>query len=159
MSEQNQSQPQPQPPAPENNKVSKRTTPPKRVQNMEHFQRLNYLYQISMFNTIFTEPNGTNPLSRGYIRNLDLISKKVKGALLPNMKRTICKKCHRLLIPTKTASYQIENTSRRDRSPEKRQKSDEFVIKCVCGEKKTFKIGVNRRYRTYYEKEGNLMDV
>ncbi|CCK72537.1 ribonuclease P protein subunit RPR2 KNAG_0K01720 [Huiozyma naganishii CBS 8797] len=125
--------------------------PPKAATgNKDHYQRLNYLYQLSMFTTL----NDKQPLARTYAKNLDLVSKKTKCSLLPQVKRTICKKCHSILIPNKTASTKIRNKARR-----KDPKNDDLVIRCVCGEEKVFRIGLNRDYRSFAERGGNIIDV
>lgn len=131
--------------------------PPKNIGNKEHFQRLNYLYQLGMFNTIQGTASINDFLSKQYIRNLDSISKKTKSNLLPNMKRSICKNCKTILVPTKTCTYEIQNKS--NSKSETILKNDTFIIRCKCGETKKFKVGQNKNYKTYYEKSGNLLDI
>lgn len=119
--------------------------PPKTVgTNKENYQRLNYLYQLSMWSTMKSD---SSPISRMYNRNLDLISKKVKCHVSPQIKRTICKKCHRLLIPSRTCKITIENKSRK-----RTTKNDNLVVRCQCGEEKVFRIGLNPEYKPFHER-------
>ncbi|SMN20256.1 similar to Saccharomyces cerevisiae YIR015W RPR2 Subunit of nuclear RNase P [Maudiozyma saulgeensis] len=131
--------------------------PPKTVGNKDHFQRLNYLYQLGMFNTLNNESPISTLLAKKYVHNLDIISKKTKSNMLPNTKRTICKRCKRILIPSKTCKYEMEN------KPNKRKninpKNEKFIITCKCGKIKRFTIGLDRNYKNFYEKEGTLSNV
>ncbi|CAB4253195.1 similar to Saccharomyces cerevisiae YIR015W RPR2 Subunit of nuclear RNase P [Maudiozyma barnettii] len=131
--------------------------PPKTVGNKDHFQRLNYLYQLGMFNTLENESSISMILSKKYMHNLDIISKKTKSNMLPNTKRTICKRCKRILIPSKTCTYKMEN--KQNKHKEMNPKDETFVITCKCGEIKRFRIGLDRNYKNFYEKEGTLSEV
>ncbi|CCF58817.1 hypothetical protein KAFR_0F02200 [Kazachstania africana CBS 2517] len=133
--------------------------PPKAIGNVELFQRLNYLYQLSTWNTMLYGKN--DAMSRSYIKNLDFISKKTKCGLLPSIKRTICKKCKRVLIPKKTCTYSVSSklSKRKKHDKEKIRKNEDFIVTCVCGEVKTFRVGLNRSHATFYEKEGTLINL
>lgn len=124
---------------------------PKSIPNREHLQRLNYLYQLSTFQTMEIQQDKANSLARMYAKNLDLIQKKTKCGLTPGLKRTMCKKCHRTLIPTKTVKHRIVNNSRRGC-----KSNDILMADCVCGAVKRFPVGRNPSYETYCERDGNL---
>lgn len=58
--------------------------PPRTIANQDHFHRLNYLYQISAYQTRARQKARTDahtPLARNYIKSMDLISKKTKTSL------------------------------------------------------------------------------
>lgn len=132
----------------------------KQVANRDNFARLNYLYQLS--NHLITTPTSKTTtssnnsslqsfLARGYDRNLDLLSKRTLSKLSPSMKRTICKKCHVMLIPGLTMSIQMENKSK-----QQDDKCDVLVNKCLtCGECKRFPIGKDRNYKPFFERGYN----
>lgn len=113
--------------------------PPRTVANQDHFHRLNYLYQISAFQT----GARNTPLARSYVKSMDLISKKTKTFLLPTIKRTICKKCHRLLWTPK----RLEITG-----------DGALAVMCGCGAVKRYNIAADPNYKTYSEREGNLLN-
>lgn len=121
--------------------------PPKSVgTNKDNYQRLNYLYQLSTWSTLSTPTSIKEPLSRMYIRNFDLIGKKVKCNISPDLKRTICKKCNRLLIINKSCNVTIEN-----KSGKKKPINDDLVIVCKCGHRKVFRFGLNRGYKSFHD--------
>ncbi|EDO18932.1 hypothetical protein Kpol_1023p107 [Vanderwaltozyma polyspora DSM 70294] len=117
-----------------------RTQIPKTINNKEHFQRLNYLYHLTMFSK-------DENLSRSYVNLMDTISKKTNTKMLPSLKRTYCKKCKRVIIfDNKLSIKKIKGIER-------------LIIECKCGHEKSFPIGLNKDYKTFYEKEGNLIEV
>ncbi|CAI5755824.1 unnamed protein product [Candida verbasci] len=91
------------------------------IPNKDNFSRLNYLYQAS--NSL---SNNYPILSRGLNRNLKLISKRTTLKIHSNVKRTICKNCHSLLIPGISVSNYIENKSK-----SKAQHNDILVRTCL----------------------------
>lgn len=151
--------------------------PPKSIsKDKDHYQRLNYLYQLS---TWYTMTNTTSikdkcnssksssksnsksivldksyALARVHNKKFDLISKKLKLNVSPNIKRYICKKCHRCLVPNLTCSMEMKNLSRNQD-----KKNDELVFSCQCGQEKVFKIGTNRSYKPFGENDNNLVDI
>ena len=244
--------------------------PPKSVNNKDHFQRLNYLYQIGTFNTLENKSHIGRVLAKKYVHNLDIIGKKTKSNMLPNAKRTICKKCKRILVPSETCTLSMETDSPQNKRTKKEthkrvikrqkeknkiekekcsnsrshntniplgngiqngftqsgnminkelntdtrmqllnsqrgnqsqngyidnrnvikkeansdtiirtingpltnqsindsiemsntnRKNEVFVITCKCGTKKRFKVGADRNYKNFYEKEGVLLDI
>ncbi|QLG72720.1 hypothetical protein HG535_0D04280 [Zygotorulaspora mrakii] len=124
--------------------------PPKSIGNAENFQRMNYLYQLSMWQTAANRQDTDQGLSRMYIKNMDLVSKKTKSSLLPYVKRTFCKKCHRVLVPKRTVQMTLKQAS---------DGKDILVWECRCGYIKKFPIGTNRSYRTFYDKPENLLHM
>ncbi|CCE64710.1 hypothetical protein TPHA_0I02060 [Tetrapisispora phaffii CBS 4417] len=122
------------------------TKPPKNASNKEQFQRINYLYQLSMH-----YKNANLDISRTYVNLLDTISKKTNTKISPNIKRSYCKKCKRLIDYKDPKMFKVVKS--------KNKKNDKFIINCKCGSKKTFPIGLNRDYKTYTEKEGNLLEI
>lgn len=72
----------------------------------ESFERMNYLYQIS--NITLSEGQG-NTAAALYSNLLINISKKSVQRLEPDIKRSVCKKCHTLLIADVTAKVRIRN--------------------------------------------------
>lgn len=124
--------------------------PPRTIANQDHFHRLNYLYQLSVYQTR-PRPGprpgavkGHTPLARNYIKSMDLISKKTKTSLLPTIKRTICKKCHRLLVWTPKRLAITRDGA--------------LSVVCGCGAVKHYNVGADPNYRTYSEREGNLLN-
>ncbi|KAG7881543.1 hypothetical protein KL937_001166 [Ogataea polymorpha] len=115
--------------------------PPKTVPKNDHYQRLGFLYQAAAQ----LDPNGA--LSRMYLRNMDVVAKKTVLKLDPSLKRTICKKCHRLQLPGRTASIRIENTSNA-----KSAENDVLAVSCVCGTLKRYPIGRARDYVLFSDK-------
>ncbi|AMD21925.1 HFR070Cp [Eremothecium sinecaudum] len=130
--------------------------PPKSVSSKEHLQRINYLFQLSAFHTISHDKDPKQELSSAYMKNLDLIQKKVNLSMTPAMKRSICKACLRLQVPTRTMKVFVENQSRQGR---KNPNGDVLVYSCRCGKSKRFPIGKDRTYRCYTEREGNLLEL
>ena len=130
---------------------------PKVVGNKDQFGRLNYLYQLGMLHTIQGTPPISPVLARRYVANLDAISKKTKCSVLPNTKRTICKRCKQVLVPTKTCTFEVSGAlGRRGR---RTPKNETFTVRCSCGEVKRFRIGIDKNYRNFYEKPGNVIDM
>lgn len=121
---------------------------PKCISNKEHFQRLNYLLQLSKYNTIFNNRDVNDGLTRSYLKNITLIQKKTKINLTTGFKRNICKKCFRLQIPTITTEPFIENLSKFGRV---NTKANVLVCRCRCGKLNRFPIGQNPEYKTFSE--------
>ncbi|KAG7698250.1 hypothetical protein KL930_001911 [Ogataea haglerorum] len=119
---------------------AKTPRPPKTVPKNDHYQRLGFLYQAA------ARLDPDSALSRMYLRNMDVVAKKTVLKLDPSVKRTLCKKCHRLQVPGRTASIRIENTSNAQ-SPE----NDVLAVSCVCGALKRYPIGRDRNYVLFSE--------
>ncbi|QLQ81635.1 hypothetical protein HG537_0F03960 [Torulaspora globosa] len=110
----------------------------------DHLCRINYLYQLSAWHTLaLARHDGEQALARAHSRTLDLVAKRTRSKLLPQLKRTLCKRCRRLLVPRRTAECRLDT-------------ADTLVVRCRCGSAKRFAVGNDRDYRTFYEKPGNL---
>ncbi|GAV55537.1 hypothetical protein ZYGR_0AV01690 [Zygosaccharomyces rouxii] len=121
------------------------TPPPRNVGNKEHFQRMNHLYQLAMWHTISGNDGGEQALARLYAKNMDLVSKRTRAEMLPQLKRTICKKCHRILVPKKTMRVQMNSGS--------------LQLVCSCGSVRNFPIHSNRGYHCHAERDENLISI
>lgn len=74
--------------------------------------------------------------------DLQQVSRKGQLRLAVDLKRTLCKSCNTILIPGRTATHVIENSSKDDRKPW----ADVLVVTCgVCGGKKRFPVGAAPR--------------
>lgn len=77
-----------------------------------------------------------------FISDLRAISLKSQIRLEPELKHSICKRCHGLLIAGSTSTSRIENASRGGKKPW----ADVLVVACnVCGTKKRFPQGARRQ--------------
>lgn len=82
------------------------------------------------------------PLSRLFLSQLHDVSRKGQVRLSPNMKRTICRRCHALLQPGHSATMVVENPSRGGKKPW----ADLLVVQCnACGAQKRFPVGMTRQ--------------
>ncbi|RUO95424.1 RNAse P Rpr2/Rpp21/SNM1 subunit domain-containing protein [Jimgerdemannia flammicorona] len=64
--------------------------------------------------TYWNESNanrGLIPLGRFYVNSMKTVGKRLVLRLDPNLKRTICKRCDTLLIPSVTSRIRIKRTS------------------------------------------------
>ncbi|GME94527.1 unnamed protein product [Ambrosiozyma monospora] len=152
--------------APKNSKTQKAPKVPNNIPKKDHYQRLTYLYKIgSIMSSNLVDAGsisqstkqGTNTfdiLSRAYIKNLDLVSKKVVLKLHPNIKRTICKNCSRLVVTSPNSTMRIMNESKK-KSP----KNDVLEIVCECGTKKRFPFGKDPNYIPFAERDSVVVDA
>lgn len=120
------------------------TNPPRTVGNRDHFQRMNYLYQLAFWQTVDGH-DGEQALARLYAKNMDLVSKRTRAEMLPHVKRTICKRCKRVLVPLRTMQMGMHKKA--------------FEMQCLCGKKRKFVVGLNKGYRCYAEREENLLSM
>lgn len=118
--------------------------PPRSVGNSDHFQRMNYLYQLAMWQTVDGD-DGEQALARLYAKNMDLVSKRIRAEMLPQVKRTICKRCKRVLVPMRTVQMGIHKGA--------------FEMQCVCGKKRRFPVCLGKEYRCYAERQENLLTM
>ena len=82
--------------------------------------------------------------SRRLLFHLLEVSLKSQTSLSPDLKRTICRRCHSLLLPGQSCRLRIENASRGGRKPW----ADVLVVECsVCMAVRRFPIGQERRPR------------
>lgn len=104
------------------------------MRNVNQMERISFLHRIS--HTLSLDPK-YETLSRGHLRNMHLISKKIMISLDRTIKRQTCKQCFRLLTVGLNAKVRIENESKK-----KNVWNDVIVFKCVgCKKKKRFPIG------------------
>lgn len=135
---------------------------PSSVPKKDHHQRVTYLYKLgsilafkqSQFNLPVEKKRATEVLSRAYLNHMDLVSKKAVLKLHPDIKRTICKKCNRLLIDGLTSKTRMKNNSRN-----KLPHCDILEISCECGSVKRFPVGKDPEYELFSEKETVLHQV
>ncbi|SCU78967.1 LAMI_0A06766g1_1 [Lachancea mirantina] len=124
---------------------------PKSVPNKDHLHRLNYLYQLSRFQAVVNRTDPNDALARAYGANLTAIQQRTKTALAPSIKRTLCKKCRRPLLPGATCRPRVTNVSK-----DKRPSCDLLVLQCTCSTVKRFPIGRDRSYRPFSECDENI---
>ncbi|KAF2281422.1 Rpr2-domain-containing protein, partial [Westerdykella ornata] len=76
--------------------------------------------------------------------HLRAVSQKGQLRLSLDMKHSLCKTCHALLIPGRTSTQNLENRSKGGSKPW----ADVFEIECnICGTKKRFPVGAKRQQR------------
>lgn len=125
--------------------------PPRAIAHKDHYARVSYLYQLGQH----FSSSGYGVLSQNFVRTADGVSKKAVLKLTPALKRTMCKKCHTLLVPGLSVTMYIENKSR-DRRP----KCDVLVHSCnACGTKKRFPVGREPEYEVFTERPGVAFDA
>lgn len=70
------------------------------------------------------------------------VSRKGQVQLSPEMKHSICKRCHAVLVPDSTFVERVENKS----NGQKKAWADVRVVECLkCGAAKRFPIGARRQ--------------
>ncbi|CAI8509250.1 unnamed protein product [Pichia kudriavzevii] len=134
---------------------------PNVIPKKDHFQRVSYLYKLGAMMTMAKyvgdydqhQQKQRDTLSRTYLNQMDLVSKKAVLKLHPSIKRTICKQCSRLLVEGLTCSIRVVNESKRQQPH-----CDVLELKCVCGRAKRFPIGKNFDYSLFSERENVLHD-
>ena len=78
------------------------------------------------------------------LMHLRSVSRKSQISLAPKVKHTICKRCDALLIPGKTSSERIANSSKSGNRPS----ADVLEIRCDrCSTVKRFPVGMERSGR------------
>lgn len=143
-------------------KQGKQPRIPNSVPKKDHHQRVTYLYKLGSlmtFKKVKSELSGekkraTDILSRVYLNHMDLVSKKSVLKMHPDIKRTVCKKCNRLLIDGLTSKTRIKNESRK-----KLPHCDVLEITCECGTVKRFPIGKDPEYTLFSEKDDVLHEI
>lgn len=88
-------------------------------------------------------PKATNvAFSRQLVSHMLEVSLKSQTSLSPDLKRSICRRCHSLLVPGRSSRLKIENLSRGGRKPW----ADVLVVECTaCTAVKRFPIGQERQ--------------
>lgn len=80
--------------------------------------------------------------SRQLLSHLHAVSRKAQISLSPNIKHSVCKRCHTLLITGSNCHERLENLSRGSRKPW----ADVMVRKCLtCGTEKRTPTGIMRQ--------------
>ncbi|XP_031567119.1 ribonuclease P protein subunit p21-like [Actinia tenebrosa] len=90
--------------------------------NKDAFTRINFLYQAASI-TLATNPRNTG-LVRFYMNSLTSVAQKNVLRLDPSIKRTVCKKCHSLLVPGVTCKVRT-----------KAKRECHVVVTCLCCKK------------------------
>lgn len=127
----------------------------KGVPNKHLHARTTFLYQAATYLTMQTAADDTaadqtnrpriqrhSPLALQLGSDLQQVSRKGQLRLSVDLKRSMCKRCNTVLIPGRTATQNIENSSKGGRKPW----ADILLIECqTCGGKKRFPIGVRKQ--------------
>ena len=80
--------------------------------------------------------------ARHLITQMRGVSRKAHTCLSKEIKRSVCKRCDTLLVPTKTCKTEMKNASRGSKKPW----ADVYVVTClVCGTTKRFPTGMDRQ--------------
>jgi len=80
--------------------------------------------------------------ARHLITQMRGVSRKTHTCLSKEIKRSICKRCDTLLVPTKTCKAEMQNASKGGKKPW----ADVYVVTClVCGTTKRFPTGTDRQ--------------
>ncbi|KAK0438336.1 RNAse P Rpr2/Rpp21/SNM1 subunit domain-containing protein [Desarmillaria tabescens] len=99
-------------------KKSKDEAPnPNNVPNRDIIQRLNFLYQASVYLNGVSPPQKrkqkrvtTSDLSRSYVSSMKIVGQKTTVKMDPSIKRTICKGCDTVLVPGSTVSIRVKKS-------------------------------------------------
>lgn len=143
-------------------KVSKTPKVPGNVPKKDHYHRVTYLYkvgslmlskQLENYDEEMTNKS-VDTLSRIYLNHMDVVSKKAVLKLHPDMKRTMCKQCSRLLVEGVTCTVRMVNNSKK-----KLQHCDVLEMTCICGTTKRFPVGRDPQYTLFSEKESVLYEM
>nr|CAG8678068.1 4417_t:CDS:2 [Entrophospora candida] len=91
----------------------------RQIQHRELYQRMNFLYQAATLMTATSTSNNSSIVSndnnklasvgRFYINTMKTIGKKQVIRMDPSVKRTLCKKCETLLLPSITSHVRIKS--------------------------------------------------
>lgn len=143
-------------------KQGKQAKIPNTIPKKDHHQRVSYLYKLGAlmtFKRVESDLNNeieksTDTLARAYLNHMDLVSKKAVLKLHPDVKRTVCKKCNRLLIDGLTSSTRLVNESKKGLPH-----CDVLTNICQCGNTKRFPIGKDPEYTLFSEKESVLFEI
>ncbi|VVT55045.1 uncharacterized protein SAPINGB_P004398 [Magnusiomyces paraingens] len=123
-------------------KAQKKKQQTKSVPHRDQYQRLSFLYQAAAH--MAGDPS-TQALARVYAQSMKAVAKKSVLRLSPNVKRTVCKKCHRFLAENSgSVTTRIVNESTAN-DP----RCDVLEKTCVCGVTRRFPVGQNRKYRLW----------
>ncbi|KAG4301677.1 hypothetical protein PCANB_001828 [Pneumocystis canis] len=116
----------------------------KTLPQQELYSRISFLYQAASIYTtrsIFSQSTYKDiqselALSKFYINTAKRIAQKAVLKLNPSIKRTLCRRCDTLLLPTITSSIKVENLSKKNI-----RKADTIIITCnFCNAKKRYPV-------------------
>ena len=127
--------------------------------------RTTFLYQAATYLTLQTPSNETtndlrresqgasagshasptrSSLAMRFCSDLQQVSRKGQLRMTMEMKRTLCKCCHTILVPGRTATQTVENTSKGGKKPW----ADVLILECsTCGGKKRFPVGAKKQLK------------
>ncbi|KAJ4988755.1 RNase p rpr2 rpp21 snm1 subunit domain-containing protein [Stagonosporopsis vannaccii] len=130
---------------------------PKGIPNKHLHARTTFLYQAASYLTLHRsidnketrlestaplKPSQSSPIALQLGSDLHTVSRKAQLRLSVDLKRTMCKSCHAILVPGRTAVQMVENQSKGGRKPW----ADVLVISCKrCGSKKRIPVGANKQ--------------
>ncbi|KAK0244448.1 Rpr2-domain-containing protein [Armillaria nabsnona] len=87
------------------------------VPNKDIIQRLNFLYQASVYLNGVTSQSPprrkrvtTSDLSRSYVSSMKIVGQKTVVKMDPSVKRTICKGCNTILVPGSTVTIRAKKS-------------------------------------------------
>ncbi|KAK0503705.1 RNAse P Rpr2/Rpp21/SNM1 subunit domain-containing protein, partial [Armillaria luteobubalina] len=90
------------------------------VPNKDIIQRLNFLYQASVYLNSVTSQSpsrrrrvSTSDLSRSYVSSMKVVGQKTVVKMDPSIKRTICKGCNTILVPGSTVTIRVNKSASR----------------------------------------------
>ncbi|KAI9670911.1 MAG: hypothetical protein M1817_003796 [Caeruleum heppii] len=100
--------------------------------------------------TATPSPYGHNlPMSRMLLLQMREVSLKSQIRLPIGVKRSVCKRCHTLLVASSTATISKQNLSRGGRKPW----ADVFVTQCnACGAEKRVPVGSKRQHSNKFRR-------
>ncbi|KAK0485338.1 Rpr2-domain-containing protein [Armillaria luteobubalina] len=88
------------------------------VPNKDIIQRLNFLYQASVYLNGVTSQSPrrrkrvtTGDLSRSYVTSMKVVGRKTVVKMDPSVKRTICKRCNTILVPGSTVTIRANKSA------------------------------------------------
>ncbi|KAF1929166.1 Rpr2-domain-containing protein [Didymella exigua CBS 183.55] len=135
---------------------------PKGIPNKHLHARITFLYQAATYLTLqlptkniksevkdavsseFNQIQESSPLAMQLGADLHTVSRKAQLRLSVDLKRSMCKSCHTVLVPGQTATQEIENKSKSGKKPW----ADVLVVNCNrCGSKRRMPVGTKRQPR------------
>lgn len=117
--------------------------PKANITSKEHYARLSYLYQLSM---VTSASHKSEPLSRFYGSTMKCVARKNVLRLSPTVKRSICKKCYRVLN-SQSCSTRMVNESKANDSH-----NDILQVKCKCGWIKRYPVGRDQEFKLWSDR-------
>jgi len=116
------------------------------VKSEDVFRRINYLYQLA-HHTLTRLPKANLEMVRFHCSTLKTIAKRHVLSIHPDIKRTLCKKCHMLLIPGLTCTVR-----------HRRKRQRHIVVTCTdCRTLKRFVTDLD--YKLWVEQPQAWLDT